>query len=225
MSITTLGTVLTLAVLDMLSPALVGVSIYLLLAGRRSRTGLLLGICLGTVAVSYWLLGVAFMLGLGAVLPRISDAALSWIQIGAGVVLFTASWLIPTRPRTTMKHPDEPGRPPTVRGAAALGLGVWLFEFWTAVPYFAAVGIIASAAPPAATWLAVLGGYVLVMILPGLALYLTWLILKERLRPWIEGWRSRLSGGSRSAVSWAIGIAGVLLVLNALPDQIRLGAG
>ncbi|MDN6556618.1 MAG: GAP family protein [Acidipropionibacterium acidipropionici] len=225
MPIASLGAVLGLAVLDMLSPALVGITIYLLLAGGRSRTGMLVGTYLVTVAASYWLLGVALVLGLGAVLPHIDETTLSWVEGGVGAVLFSASWFIPARPRRTADRSEEPGGTLTARSAALLGLGTWVFEFWTAVPYFAAVGIIASAASPPGTWLGVLGGYVLVMILPGIALYLTWLALRERLRPRLERWRSRLTAGSRSAVSWTMGIVGVLLVLDALPDQMRFGAG
>lgn len=68
MSMLTITAVLGLAVVDMLSPALIGVTLYLLLA-RPRRTGLLLGVYLATVAAAYLLLGVVLMVGLGAVVP------------------------------------------------------------------------------------------------------------------------------------------------------------
>lgn len=49
-----------------------------------------------------------------------------------------------------------------------LGLGTWLFEFATAVPYFAAIGLMTSAGLAAAEWLPLLGAYVVIMVLPGI---------------------------------------------------------
>lgn len=218
MSTVTIGAMLGLALLDMLSPAVVGVTLYLLLA-RPRRVGLLLGAYLATVAAAYFVLGVLLMLGLSAVIPAIDPTVWRWVQGGIGVALFTGSWFIPTR-----KSDWEPQRARafTVPAAILLGLSTWLFEFATAVPYFAAVGIMTASGAEPSIWLPVLGGYVVIMILPGIALYLAWLLLRDRMRDRFERWQHKLHGGSRTALSWIVGIAGVLIFLDALPNQITI---
>lgn len=96
------------------------------------------------------------------------------------------------------------------------GLGTWLFEFYTAVPYFGAIAVMTSAGLAPSSWLPLLGIYVVIMILPGLVLAVAWLLLRERLRERFERWQHKLSAGSRSALSWTLGIAGVLVFLDAL---------
>lgn len=208
-----LSAVLGLAVIDMLSPAVIGVTLYLLLA-RPPRAGLLLGTYLATVAASYYALGVLLVFGLSAALATGDPVVLAWTQAGVGAALFIGSWFIPAR------SPENPGRPtrsPTVRSMLIFGLGTWLFEFYTAVPYFGAIGIMTSAELNPAQWLPLLAAYVFIMILPGIGLYMTWLLLGDRMQARFATWRDKIAGGSRSWISWIIGIVGALLVLDALP--------
>ena len=100
-----------------------------------------------------------------------------------------------------------------------LGLGTWLFEFATAVPFFGAVGIMTSAGLPALQWSPLLGGYVTIMVLPGILLFAGWLALGERLRGRFERWEKKISSGSRTVASWVIWIAGCVILLEAV-DQI-----
>jgi hypothetical protein len=103
-------------------------------------------------------------------------------------------------------------------------LGTWLFEFYTAVPYFAAIGIMVSAGLEPSRWLPLLGAYVFIMILPGIALFLAWVFLRDRLKERFEGWQRKLSSGSRTTASWIAGIAGAVLFLNALPAEIVISS-
>ncbi|WP_101652372.1 GAP family protein [Brevibacterium ihuae] len=214
MTLTTVAPVLGLAVLDTLSPALLGITLFLVLT-RPPRLGLLLGTFLLTLAGSYFALGVVLMLGLDALLPAISPEVAPWIQAGMGVALFIASWLIPTRPSA---GPEKRVRALTVGGMIGLGVGAWLFEFATAVPYFAAIGIMTAADLEPAGWLVLLGAYVLIMILPGVGIYAASLALGERTHARFARWKDALESGSRSTLSWILGIAGVVIVLNALPQ-------
>jgi cytochrome c biogenesis protein CcdA len=216
MSLVTIGAVLGLAVLDMLSPAVVGVTIYLLLA-RPRRTLALLGAYLGTVAAAYFALGVLLMLGLGAVVPAVDPTVWAWAQAGVGIALFVGSWFIPD------KKPERASVQPrkiTMRSMVLLGLGTWLFEFYTAVPYFGAIGIMTAAGLEPAQWLLLLTVYVIIMILPSVALYLAWAFMREQMQERLERWQRKLDSGSRNALSWIVGIAGVLIFLDALPNQI-----
>jgi hypothetical protein len=217
-SIATTGAVLGLALLDTLSPTVIGTTLYLLLT-RPRRMGALLGVYLGTVAIAYFALGVLLMLGLGAVLPHVDDTVLAWGQGAVGVALIVGSFFIPDG------NPDRVrARSITPRSVLLLGLGTWLFEFATAVPYFAAIGIMTSAGLPAVQWLPLLGVYVTIMVAPGVLLFLAWAALRERMRDRFERWRKRLSGGSRSTLRWIVGIAGALILLDALPDRITITA-
>jgi cytochrome c biogenesis protein CcdA len=212
LSVEVVGAVLGLALLDTLSPTVIGVTLYLLLA-RPRRLGALLGVYLGSVAIAYFALGAFLMLGLGVVVPLVDDTVWAWGQAAVGVALIVGSYFIPTK---------DPGRAPpralsfTMRSMLLLGLGTWLFEFSTAVPYFGAIGIMTAAELPVVEWSALLGGYVLIMVLPGILLLLAWAALRERLRDRFERWQDKLSSGSRTMVSWMIWIAGLLILLTAL---------
>ncbi|GAA3598465.1 hypothetical protein GCM10022419_097460 [Nonomuraea rosea] len=211
MSIETIGAVLGLALLDTLSPTVIGITLYLLLA-RPHRVGALLGVYVGSVAIAYFALGVLLMLVLGAVVPLVDGRAWAWGQAVVGAALLAGSFFIPDR---------KPGRGPvgarsfTMRSMLLLGLGTWLFEFATAVPYFGAIAIMTSAGLPAVQWSPLLGAYVLIMVFPGLLLFAAWAALGERMRERFERWQVKLSAGSRTALRWVVGIAGVLILLGA----------
>jgi predicted small integral membrane protein len=221
LSIETIGAVLGLALLDTLSPTVIGITLYLLLS-RPHRVGALLGVYLGSVAIAYFALGVLLMLGLGAVVPHVDDTVWAWGQAALGAALLVGSFFIPD------KNPERASvraRSFTMRSMLLLGLGTWLFEFATAVPYFGAIGIMTVADLPAVQWSPLLGGYVIIMVLPGILLFVAWAALGERMRERFERWQSKLSSGSRTTLRWIVGIAGVLLLLDAAPDQITITMG
>ncbi|TDD14989.1 hypothetical protein E1294_35735 [Nonomuraea diastatica] len=113
----------------------------------------------------------------------------------------------------------------TMRSMVLLGLGTWLFEFATAVPYFGAIGIMTLAGLPAVQWSPLLGAYVTIMVIPGVLLFAAWAALGERTRERFERWQGKLDSGSRTTLRWIVGIAGVLILLDAAPDQITITAG
>lgn len=221
MTVVVVGAVLGLALLDMLSPALVGVVTYLLLR-RPERVGRLLAGYLGTVALSYFALGVLLMLGLEALLPALDPNVWRWIQGGLGLALFIGSWFIPERRGTGGATPQV--RAFTMPSMVLLGLGTWLFEFSTAVPYFASIGLMLAAGAGPSQWLPLLGIYVLIMVLPGIALFAAWTLLRGRLETRLQRWQSKLAASSRSTVSRMIGIAGAVLLLNAV-GEVTIGSG
>lgn len=211
MTLETVLAVLGLALLDTLSPAVIGITLSLLLTAPR-RLSPLLGAYLATVATAYFVLGVLLMLGLGALVPAIDPSMRAWLQAALGVGLFLGSWLVPTKPS---RRPREP-RALTVAAMITFGLGTWLFEFATAVPYFAAIGLMTATGSDPVHWLPLLAVYVVIMILPGILLHVGWLVLGDRTRARFEHWQTKLRSGSHATVSWVMGIAGVLIFLNAL---------
>jgi cytochrome c biogenesis protein CcdA len=175
--------------------------------------GALLGVYLGAVAIAYFALGVLLMLGLGAVVPLVDDTVWAWGQAVLGAALIVGSYFIPD------KNPERASiqaRSFTMRSMLLLGLGTWLFEFATAVPYFGAIGIMTSANLSAVQWSPLLGGYVAIMVIPGILLFVAWAALGERLRERFERWQHKLSSGSRTVLSWIVWIAGFLILLEAV---------
>lgn len=203
-----------LALLDTLSPTTLGVTLFVLLSGATSVARPLFAY-LGTVALFYFALGCALMLGLGAALSSLSHLADSpvfgWALLVLGGGLFAYSWVMPTRRRA-------PRRPASFRTVSMIGLGLatGLLEAGTALPYLAAIGIMGAAGLTAPTWVPVLAAYNLVMVLPPVLLYLGHRLFGERLRPRLDRWREKIDAGSRETLSWIIGIAGLILLVNGL---------
>ncbi|MEU6716344.1 GAP family protein [Nonomuraea sp. NPDC046802] len=211
MSIETIGALLALALLDTLSPTVIGITLYLLLS-RPRRVGALLGVYLGTVAIAYFALGVLLMLGLGAVVPHVDDTVWAWGQAALGAALIVGSYFIPAKnpERASIREASF-----TMRSMLLLGLGTWLFEFATAMPYFGAIAIMTSAGLPAVQWAVLLGVYVTIMVIPGILLFVAWAALGERVRERFERWRHKMSSGSRTALGWIVGITGFLMLAEA----------
>lgn len=203
-----------LALLDTLSPATIGITLYVLLTGARSVARPLLAY-LGTVAAFYFVLGCALMLGLGALLSSLNGLvdgpAVSWGMVVLGGGLLAYSFVMPSRTR-------ERRRPESLRTGAmvALGLATGLLEAGTALPYLGAIGIMTTAALAPAVWVPMIAAYNVVMVLPPVLLYLGHRALGERLRPRLERWRTRVESGSREAMGWILGIAGAVLLINGL---------
>ncbi|RNL86960.1 GAP family protein [Halostreptopolyspora alba] len=215
-----------LALLDTLSPAVLGVTLFVLLSGNR-RTALPLFAYLLTVALFYFSAGVGLMLGLGSVISRLGNVGdhpvVLWGQALLGAALLGYSFVMPTRPTAGARRRE----PRSFRVPTMIGLGVTtgVFEIGTALPYLAAIGIMSTAELPAAWWVPLLAGYTIVMVLPPALMYLAHRILGERMRPRLQRWREKVTSGSRETLAWIIGIAGFLLLSDAvghtgIPDFI-----
>ncbi|MPY17189.1 GAP family protein [Paenibacillus glucanolyticus] len=204
-----------LSLLDMLSPAALGVTVYLLLS-ERDRLISRLGVYLVTVAGFYFLVGAALMLGLDAVMKSVSDIfqnrTVSWMMAILGGVLFVASFYVPT------KKTSAPRRPKSKSFGAMIGLGFTtsLIEVATALPYFAAVGLMTTAQLNTVQWVPILAAYNMVMVLPPLILLGLHLVLGRMMQRPLEKLRVKIAESSGSLLSWVLCIAGVILVLNSI---------
>ncbi|MGC6588508.1 GAP family protein [Paenibacillus sp. Dod16] len=206
-----------LSLLDMLSPATLGVTVYLLLT-ERDRLIPRLFIYLFTVAGFYFLIGAALMLGLDAVLQSVSgifqNRTVSWIMTVVGGVLFVASFFIPT------KKTSEPRRPRSKSFGAMIGLGFTtsLLEVATALPYFAAIGLMTTAQLTTVQWMPILAAYNIVMVLPPILLLGLHLVFGRVMQRPLEKLRLKISQSSGSILSWVLCIAGLILVLNSIDN-------
>ncbi|WP_166351914.1 GAP family protein [Phytoactinopolyspora limicola] len=217
--------VLGLALLDTLSPAVIGVSLFVLLSGRRRIAAPLL-VFLTTVALFYFAVGVALMLGLDVLLGRVDDIlenrAVTWGQAVVGAALLAFSFL-PKRYRTRgSARRREPGTDRELRAPVmiGLGLGAGVLEVGMVLPYMAAIGIMTVADLPATEWVPLMATYNVIMVAPPLLLYAAHRLLHGWIEPRMLRWRERLRGGSAETVAWMAGIIGALLLLNALPELL-----
>lgn len=215
MSIELLLSVGGLALLDTLSPATIGVTVYLLLTEIKSLASRLL-IYLLTVAGFYFSVGVMLMLGMGVLLEAVASLfqsrAVSWVIFIIGAGLFIASFYTPQKSKTELPRPKSKSRISMV----ALGFTTALIEVGTALPYFAAIGLMTTADLVPVQWLPMLGGYNLIMVLPSLILFMLYGLFGRRVQRLLERLQERIAKQSGSVLSWALCIVGLILIFNSL---------
>ncbi|UVI32935.1 GAP family protein [Paenibacillus spongiae] len=204
-----------LAILDTLSPATLGVTVYLLLTERERLCSRLM-IYLAMVALFYFFVGVAFMLGLDALLAAFSsifhNRVVSWVMLIIGGILFIASFYYPNNKRSELPRPKTRSKASMI----ALGLTTSLIEVGTAIPYFAAIGLMTTSNLAVYQWLPILAGYNFIMILPPLIVFTLHLILGRLMQRPLERLRIKLSKHSGSAISWIMCIVGLIMIVNSL---------
>lgn len=204
-----------LALLDMLSPATLGVTVYLLLT-EKERLSSRLMIYLLSVAVFYFLAGIFVMLGLDAVMTAFStilqNRVVSWIMLITGGGLFIASFYYPKRKKSDLPRPKSKSKMSMV----ALGFTTSLIEVGMAFPYFAAIGLMTTSDLKAYQWLPILAGYNFMMVLPPLILFLLHLLLRGLMHRPLEKLQMKLLKHSGSAASWIMCIVGLILIFQSL---------
>ncbi|MEU4541874.1 GAP family protein [Nonomuraea dietziae] len=220
MTIGLLLTLAALAVVDSTSFGTLGIPIYLLLSSERSQVSRFL-IYLATVAIFYFLVGVALMLGLSTLMENFGELLHSrtayWVQLALGVGLFALSFRFDPKRRQKLGKPERRFEPRLggPRVMVLLGLTAGLLEVATMVPYLAAIGIMTTSNLSVAQWLPLLAAYVAIMIMPPLVLLGLRTVARGWLEPKLERLRAWMSKHSASAVSWALGIVGFLLARDA----------
>ncbi|GAB7042825.1 MULTISPECIES: GAP family protein [Catenuloplanes] len=227
MDLLTLAGLAGLALIDSTSIGTLVIPIWMLLSPRLRASRFL--IYLATVAVFYALVGVLLVLGAEAAttaLSGLSDAAwVNWAQLAIGVGLFAYSFRFDGKKKRGPGRADRwkarlTGENATVPAMIGLGLGAATLEVATMLPYLAAVGLITSAGLSAPAWLTVLGGYVLVMILPALLLGAVRALARRHVEPLLDRVGAWFAKHSDSTLGWVLGIAGFLLARDA---AVRLG--
>ncbi|MGE7766248.1 GAP family protein [Peribacillus sp. NPDC096540] len=203
-----------MALLDTLSPATIGITVYLLLTDKERLTTRL-AVYLLTVAGFYFAIGVALMLGLSFLLEIISgvfqNRIVSWTVFIIGGILFISSFYVPTKKNSELPAPKSK----SILSMAALGFTTSLIEVSTAFPYFAAIGIMTTSNLSWIEWSAILAGYNFIMVLPSLVLFLFYLLFGRWTQKPLEKLRLKIAGNS-SALSWIMCIVGIILIFNSL---------
>ena len=204
-----------LALLDTLSPAIIGVTLYLLLTDSQNVTARLFALVF-TVFILYFSLGLAMMLGLTYIMDTFSslfqNKLFSWIVFVIGMILFVASFFITTNKKSAIPIP----RTHSIASMVMIGLLTFLIEASTALPYFAAIGLFITNDMPMIQWLPLLAAYNMMMILPAIILFLGNKLFKKWVTPILVNLHNKLSSSSSSVLSWVMCIVGLILIVNTL---------
>ena len=205
-----------LAVIDSVNPSALVATIVLLLGGRDGTR--LVAVYLGGVAMAYFAIGLALVLGLGAIPGTLieSDGAFLVQGVLGAAMLAYALRGSPDRPGRPAGDPPRLGsvsRPLTALGA---GLVVTLLELPTALPYLGATGAIARADLDVGEWLPLLTLYNVIFVLPPIALVVGHLALRGRAARALGQLRDRLQRVGREGLLWIIGVLGFVLLGDAV---------
>ncbi|ALC85563.1 hypothetical protein AM499_06815 [Bacillus sp. FJAT-22090] len=204
-----------LALLDTLSPATLGVTVFLLLTDKEKLTKRLL-VYLLTVAGFYFAIGVSLMLGLVFLLEIISgvfqNRIVSWTVFIIGAILVIASFYVPTKKNSDLPSPKSK----SILSMVALGFTTSLIEVGTAFPYFAAIGIMTTSNLSWMEWSSILAGYNFIMVLPSLLLFLFYLLIGRKMQKPLKKLRVKIANNTGSALSWIMCIVGLILIFNSL---------
>lgn len=230
-----------LALVDSTSMGTLVIPVILLVTAdggaRRAATGTLL--YLGIIGAFYLALGIALLAGLLPLIERfghlLTTIPVMTVLAAAGVGLVV--WSFRTDPAAIRKRGGDPeasakrwsdrarraaGRPRTL---VLLALAAGFVEAASMIPYLAAMGIIADMGIGLARGALVLVGYCVVMILPGVILCGLRVLAGRRADALLDRVHAWLMRSAASAFSWAIGIIGVILVLNTAGPVISALSG
>lgn len=202
-----------LALLDMFSPAIIGVTVYVLLAGREKKHRLIIAY-LTTVIVFYFCTGVFLMLGLDIVFSPLADVLSSntakILMTIVGGILFIGSWFVPK------KKAVESPKPKNFKLKSMIGLGITtsILEVATAIPYFAAIGLMISRNVSFLEWLPVLLGYNVIMVVPALILLLLHMLFQRFMQKPLKNLQALFQRNTSSALSWIMFFVGIILLAN-----------
>ena len=202
-----------LALLDMFSPAIIGVTVYVLLTGKEKHTKLIIAY-LTTVIVFYFCTGVFLMLGLDMVFSPIADALSSntakVLMTIIGAILFIGSWFVPKKKVVESPKPKEF----KVNAMIALGITTSLLEVATAIPYFASIGLMISNKFTFNEWLPILIGYNVMMVVPALVLLLFHILFRRFMLKPLRNLQALFQKNTSSALSWIMFFVGLIMLAN-----------
>lgn len=221
------GLLLVLALVDSTSIGTLIIPLWLLLATGRRGVGKVV-LYLVAIGVFYLALGLILAAGARTAFVALGDALDSPVVSVAAVALgaLLVWWSYRIDPKAKAKRGEDPhagakrwhARISTAlgstHGVVVLALVAGLLEAASMVPYLAAIGALSAADLGAATTVAALVAYCLVMITPALVL----VVLRVVAARWVDRplellavWAER---NAASATAWTMGIVGVLVALQ-----------
>jgi len=200
------------ALLDTLSPTIVGVTLYLVLTDNKKLITRL-SAYLFTVTILYFSLGIILMLGLNYIIEALSTIFQSrWILFITSAILLVGSYFIPKNKKSNIPKPKTQ----SIFAIIAIGIATFLIEAGTALPYFAATGILSNIDIPITQKLPIIAAYNLVMILPGIMIFIGYKLFQKKLNSTFVKLQEKISNSTNSVLSWSMSIVGVILILYSI---------
>ena len=206
-----------------------------MLAPGRLRVGRLL-VYLATIAVFYFGVGLVAVIAGESIVSALDGAAenraLLWAQLVLGAALFAVSFRFDSKKRRNKPGGGSIGRwrERTMSGTASarwlvgLALLAALAEVATMLPYIGAIGLMATSGVSAAMVPALLAGYCVVMILPALVLLAGRTLAQRYVEPLLQRLNKWITEKGGEMTGWVLGIAGVLIGLDAAAASSSVGA-
>lgn len=225
-----LTTLFGLALLDSTSFGTLGVPVFLTSARTAAHLVLLY---LGTITLFYFAVGVLLLVGADSAWPALAEmmgnafdaATWAWIQIGVGIVLVIVSFVIDPKYRKSAPKRNWKPRDSSAKAMLLLALGAGTVEAATMVPYLAAIALLAQSGMRTGEQVGVLAGYSLVMVFPALVILELAHLGGRWFGPWLDRIGVWVEKNAEVMVAWAVGIVGVLLILDSVPRLVGALAG
>ena len=150
------------------------------------------------------------ILGLDALLPSIDEFLDSRIGFAAQSLVGLAMLAYSLTASRDRPSSQELARPSASAYAAlvALGVSVTAMELPTAIPYLAAVALMAEARLPIQAWAPLLGLYNVIFVLPPVALLVGHVVFGQRLAEPYAAFGQRLQQGAQETMLWVAGLVG-----------------
>lgn len=200
-----------LALLDTLSPTIIGVTLFLILTDNKNLTSRLLTY-LSTVVLLYFSLGIIMMIGLNYIIEAFSNIfqnrIFSWVIFILGVILFTASFFISENKKDNIPKPKSQ----SIFSIIFIGVTTFIIEAGTALPYFAAIGLLTTNNIPFYQWIPTIAAYNIIMILPALFIFFGYKLFGKWINSTLFNLRDKISSSSTSALSWIMCLVGLVLI-------------
>lgn len=238
MTLSLIGPLIILALVDSTSFGTLLIPVWLMLSAGRVRLGRML-LYLGTIVVFYGAVGMAIALGAGVFWEPLSRLLETPVALGVlllgGIALIVVSFRMDSKKARERQRAGGGGRVARLRARAmgedgagtgslgaliGLALGAATLEVATMLPYLAAIGLITGAALGPVATAGTLLAYCVVMVLPALVLLTVRLVAARRVEPALRRFSDWMSKHAASTTAWVVGIVGFLIARDA---AARLG--
>lgn len=214
--------VLICALIDILSPGVLGITAYLLLFQTKNWTSRLI-VFLLTTQLCYFMFGIFVYLGVGPIVEMIermsNNPIASWFYTIAGVILVLISFYKPKKGMES-RFWDLLSKQASARAMIFLGIAVFAIEFTTALPYVYSMLLMDRLSFHPGLSITILLGYNVLMILPSILLIIIYKLFRGFIQGKVHQFRTAivkaplasilLSAAVIGAVLFNIGIRGIL---------------
>ncbi|SFK12384.1 MULTISPECIES: GAP family protein [unclassified Bacillus (in: firmicutes)] len=201
-----------LALLDTLSPTIIGVTLYLILTDNENLITRLSSYLI-TVMILYFSLGIIMILGLDYITDAFSNVFQNRrVLFIIGAILFVGSYFIPINKKNNIPKPKTQG----IFSIIIIGIVTFFIEAGIALPYLAAIGMLSTTNIPFYNKLSIIAAYNFIMILPALFILLGYKLCGIRINSRLVNLRNKISANTNTALSWIICIVGVILMLYSI---------